>query len=132
MNVIVCGGCDFRNRHVLFKALDQIEADEGAPFKVYEGGARGADYLALRWAEKRGRLQKTIGIDNRLDGYDSDAPKCRNIRMFYEALPALVIGFPGGAGTNHMLSLAHGSGARVMDVEVDGDTFEVHEWPVKK
>lgn len=133
MNIIVCGGRNFQAFHVLIWALDDIleRVDGDTPITLFEGGAKGADAMAEVYAARRNLGHRKVRIDNRLDGYDSDAPRCRNIRMFHEALPGLVIGFPGGPGTRHMLDYAHKAGATVIDVEVDGDKYEVHEWPAK-
>ena len=51
--VLVCGGRDFEDRAALYAKLDRRHASR--PFRsVIEGGARGADTLAVEWARSRG------------------------------------------------------------------------------
>ena len=51
--VLVCGGRDFEDRAALYAKLDRLHASR--PFRsVIEGGARGADTLAVEWARSRG------------------------------------------------------------------------------
>jgi hypothetical protein len=118
VRVLVCGGRHFADRQRVFEALDTIHRETGIT-EVIHGDCRGADRLAGEWA---GRKQIPISVyradwDNiDLPGakirmrngrpYDATAGFRRNIRMLIEGAPQLVIAFPGGNGTEHMVAQA--------------------------
>ena len=54
LKVLVCGGRDFDDRAAVYAKLDRLHADR--PFRaVIAGGARGADTLAIEWANQGSR-----------------------------------------------------------------------------
>lgn len=77
---------------------------------LHEGGARGADRCAQNWAVIHQVLYETHRADWPREG--RRAGPLRNIRMYGEASPDLVIAFKDNFGTNprggteHMVSLA--------------------------
>lgn len=106
MRVLVCGGRNYANIAEVFYALDLIQ-----PSVVIEGGASGADALARRYAIKRGISLLTIEADWKKHG--KAAGPIRNGLMLTAGKPDLVIAFPGGKGTENMVSQAEKAGVPV-------------------
>lgn len=99
MRVLVFGGRDYSDSDAVWAALDRVLAKHG-PFTLVEGGARGADRHAGRWAEARAGVRHEV--------YPADWSKLgrragvvRNQEMLDSGLDAAV-GFPGGRGTADM------------------------------
>jgi hypothetical protein len=113
MRVLVCGGRDYDDMETLDRVLDQKFAE--CPFSVLiHGDARGADSLARTWAFKRGVAQIACPANWRKFGLS--AGRLRNIQMLQEHFPDLVIAFPGGNGTAHMVSVAKRAKVQVLEV----------------
>lgn len=108
--ILVCGGRDYDDRDTLFEALDYYN-----PEVVISGGARGADMLAERWAKARDVVHWIYPARWKVDG--KSAGPLRNIRMFDNSHPDLVLAFPGGRGTAHMVAHAKRAGCEVFEVE---------------
>ena len=118
MKILVCGGRDYDDTDALYIFLDncaRANAARGNPIThVIHGGARGADSLAGAWARARG-TQEVICPAN-WEAYGRRAGVMRNGAM--TALgPDLVIAFPGGNGTAHMIEVARVAGLDVYKVE---------------
>jgi hypothetical protein len=113
MRVLVCGGRDFAGRNLLAATLDQLHAGNGFSL-VIAGGARGADTLAQEWAEARGIPCTVYRAD--WEGLGRKAGPIRNERMLAEGKPELVVAFPGGRGTAHMVRIAREAGVEVIEV----------------
>ncbi len=97
MKVLVTGGREYKNYHILSMALDKIN-----PTFIISGGAKGADSLAERWAKENG---VHIAIVPALwDFYKLSAGVLRNKAML-ELSPDLCLAFPGGKGTRNMVGL---------------------------
>ncbi len=75
--------------------------------------ARGADLLAAAWARSRGIPARPFPADWNRDG--KAAGFLRNVRMLREGRPDLVVAFPGGKGTAHMVGLARRAGVAVLE-----------------
>ena len=114
MKILVCGGRDFYDEDAVFGALDQIHQDYGITTLVH-GAARGADYLAERWAKYRQVNYK--GYPAKWNEHGRGAGPVRNREML-EDNPNIagVVAFPGGVGTNDMVSLAKQQGIAVWDL----------------
>ena len=108
MRVLVCGGREYKNRDAVFRCLDAIN---NPPVQnsldrrdvitlLIHGCATGADTLAGEWAEERGIPVDPYPIEEYEGGFG------RNARMFFRSRPDLVVHFPGGNGTRHMVRLA--------------------------
>lgn len=118
---IVTGGRNFRDQQTLFAALDRLDIS-----LVIEGGASGADLLARQWAEKRGVQHLT---DWALwTAYGKSAGPLRNGHMLSVGLRLafpdedgglIVAAFPGGRGTENMVSAAVRAGVPVHRFGVD-------------
>lgn len=101
MRTIVCGGRDFDNWMWLFHVLDVIEP----PITVLiHGAARGADSLAQAWARDRG-IQE-IPFYPEWDLYGKSAGVRRNTEMLLIGRATRVVAFPGGRGTENMVTQA--------------------------
>src|SRR5262245_46929509 len=100
MKVLVCGGRDFKDAGRIQSVLSAFHAAQPIA-RLIEGGATGADRLARTWA--RGAQVPVTTFAPRWDLYGKSAGPIRNDRMLHEGQPDVVIAFPGGAGTAHMV-----------------------------
>lgn len=105
MRVLVCGGRYFDEWRMVATALDTLEVTV-----LMQGGARGADALALKWAETRGVPVITFPANWRAG--KRGGPE-RNAFMLEEGKPHLVVAFPGGTGTQDMIRRAEAAGVPV-------------------
>lgn len=111
MRVLVCGGRDFTNLKSLYDSLDNIKVITC----IIQGGARGADRLAKRYADENEILCQEFPAD--WIQYGKKAGFIRNKQMLDEGRPDLVVAFPGGRGTAMMIELAKKAGIKVIEVE---------------
>jgi hypothetical protein len=105
--ILVCGGRDFSDRSLLERILDLSLDKWGADgIVIIHGGARGADTLAGEWA----KYHNIECIEEKADWekYGKRAGPIRNQKMLDEHKPEIVVAFPGGTGTTHMVLLAKG------------------------
>lgn len=110
--VLVCGGRDYADYWTVFEVLDGQH--RASPITlVMNGGALGADAFARRWAAERGISCDTYHADWLHHG--KAAGPIRNARML-EAMPDLVIAFPGGKGTADMTRQAKLAGIQVRGI----------------
>lgn len=114
MIVLVCGGRAYDDATFLIQFMD-------AQHKIYRfthvlhGNARGADTLADAWAVARGIQPVACKALWSYHGPRSAGP-IRNSAM--AALnPHIVIAFPGGSGTAHMVSIARERGIKVIEAK---------------
>lgn len=117
--ILICGGrvrVEPARRVCLVLDFLAMHHWSGKVLTVVEGGAEGYDALGAAWARLRGHSHRRVRPDPHLDGYDDEAPKRRNIRMFETHQPDEVVVFPGGPGTRHMIAYALGR-RPVLDVE---------------
>ena len=115
--VLVCGGRDYANAEHVFGVLDElarrmvIEAiRHGACSRSKTKDSAeltGVDRWADEWAISRGVPVQRYPADWRTHG--RAAGPIRNLAMLREPVPAVVIAFPGGAGTAHMTKAARGA-----------------------
>ena len=111
MKVLVCGGRDFADPEKLSKVLDQYK-DMTC---LIQGGAKGADRLAKKWAELRGI--PVITMEANWNYYAKSAGPIRNSWMLDYCEPDYVVMFPGGRGTQDMCEKAEARG-------LDGDVID--------
>ena len=120
MKILVTGGRNYSNPGIVFAALDYLK-----PCKIVHGGARGADSLASRYANNRHvsyAVYPAIWRDNH-GNYNRAAGIQRNMQMLDVEKPDIVLAFPGGKGTRHMITYAQNQGYTVITAEeilVDG------------
>ena len=113
MRVLVCGGRDFGDQAMLGHALDTLHKQQDISV-IIEGDARGADRMAGHWARKNYIADSKFPAD--WDKHGKSAGSIRNHQMLEQGKPDLVVAFPGGRGTRHMVSLALGASVDVMRV----------------
>jgi len=107
MRVLVCGGRDYADHERVNEILDKIH--ETTPItELAQGGAAGADRWGKFWAVDRKVRWREYRAD--WDQHGKAAGAIRNKRMLVEFKPDLVIAFPGGRGTAHMVGIAHAAG----------------------
>lgn len=102
--ILICGGRDFSAWQKGHQILDELKKWFEDEFVVIQGGAKGADAMAAAWASKHGFPM--IEMKPAWDALGHKAGPIRNEWMLKWALPNLIIAFPGGVGTKHMISLA--------------------------
>jgi len=112
MKILVCGGRGYDDYLKLCEELNKLY-DEGVEVVIH-GGAKGADSLAGRWARDTNTQVKVCKPD--WEKYGKSAGILRNIQMLEEETPDLVVAFPGGKGTAHMVSIARKKGVKVIEV----------------
>lgn len=113
MRVLICGGRDYENREEFFWQVSHI-INPNENHTIISGGARGADTLAIDYAETYNLNLEVFMADWNLHG--RAAGPIRNKQMLDEGKPDLVIAFPGGRGTGHMTEIARNAGVEVREV----------------
>jgi hypothetical protein len=117
--VLVCGGRDYGKQwdehlncvvtdthavHKLHYILqDILDTHLESELVIVHGAAPGADSLASAWAKSKHIAEMSFPAD--WSGGKSAGIE-RNIQMLEESEPNLVVAFPGGRGTAHMVGLA--------------------------
>jgi len=102
--ILVCGGREFADYQKIIDTMDHYSQWFAPGFCIIHGGAPGADRLAGRWAAENG--VPAIIFPAHWEFYGGKAGSLRNIWMVVYGMPDLVIAFPGGIGTGHMISYA--------------------------
>jgi hypothetical protein len=134
VRVLVCGGRDYgavafsydpavlanneaRAKIERGKLKDRLAQLRGQGMSLLiHGGARGADSLAGEWAEWNGVPVNIYWAD--WDRFGKSAGIIRNQLMLESGKPDLVVAFPGGRGTAHMVRIANDAGVPVDRVAV--------------
>jgi hypothetical protein len=109
---LVCGGRNFKDRAELADTLDGLHQERGFALMI-AGGSHGADRLTEEWAGTHGLTCEVYHTDWVLLG--RDAGHIRNRRMLAEGRPELVVAFPGGRRTAHLVQLARNAGIEVIE-----------------
>ena len=109
--VLVCGGRKYWDYNKVVEVLDEIR-----PQLIIHGKAAGADTLADKYGIERGLPLMVYSPQYDLYG-PRVAPLKRNEQMLAEGKPTLVVAFPGGTGTKHMVRIAMEAGVEVQVVE---------------
>lgn len=132
--VLVCGGRNFGEGWgevgFVYETLDALHAIAPISFVVH-GNARGADYLAHCWVHRERATVKEIACPADWAKHGKRAGPIRNQNMLGHLRPeaALVIAFPGGAGTRDMVKRARGAGFRVVEVSQERPLTAQPDWP---
>lgn len=106
MKVLVCGGRDFHDYEFMVEHLEEFHALFGFT-ELITGHAEGADTIAEIWAEQAGITVKSYPIEEAdWKAYGKAAGFRRNQLMLDQEHPELVMAFPGGNGTAHMVEIA--------------------------
>lgn len=113
MRVLVCGGRDYDNPAKVHEFLYDLY-DE-TPFELLiSGAARGVDTYAVDWAKAAGVEYREFPAD--WGTFGKKAGALRNHDMLSIGKPDVVVAFPGGRGTSHMVSIAKAEGVKVIQV----------------
>lgn len=114
MKILVCGGRDYTDYDQLEDELNLLWRVHG-DFIIISGMARGADSLAVRYAEQYDcPLEK---FPAQWDVHGRAAGPIRNQQMLDEGKPDLVVACPGGRGTAHMVKIARKAGVEVQEID---------------
>ncbi len=111
--VLVCGGRDFNNAPLLKQALDAVHSKQNIS-TIISGMAKGADTLAVHWANFMGIPVDKYPAD--WNTYKKSAGMIRNRQMLVEGKPDLVVAFRGGDGTENMITQALKAGIPVIKI----------------
>lgn len=112
MRVLVCGGRNWTDKGAVYRALDTINRVYGIDV-VIEGSAQGADRMAGFWARKHRIINIKFHAEWKKHG--KQAGRIRNQEMLAVGGPALVVAFPGGKGTAHMVSIAREARVQIFE-----------------
>lgn len=135
MKILVCGGRNFgefnttkgeprdRDEAIAERKAFKVAMDFYNPTYIIQGAAKGADRMAILWAEKfgvehSGQEFTADWSDGRGGGYK------RNKRMMDEGKPELVVSFPGGTGTAMMMRISRTAGVPVCEISVNRTSSE--------
>lgn len=111
--VLVCGGRYFEDSRLIYSTLDALHVQHNFSVVIH-GDARGADRVAERWADSLGiRVSVYPALWER---WGTRAGPIRNQLMLDQGRPDLVVAFPGGKGTAHMVRIAKEAGVEVVEV----------------
>lgn len=128
LRVLVCGGRDYGHINnaiekdtKLFKerlnqwdkgmaVLDSLDKNN---LVIISGAARGADTIAIVWAEHHNI--ELLKFPAKWEEYGKYAGFVRNTDMLEEGEPTLVIAFPGGSGTRNMIKQARTCNIKVKE-----------------
>lgn len=114
MRILVCGGRDFKDKNLVYKTLWPYYEEYRADLEIISGMARGADHLGWLFAHHHDLKCHEFPAD--WDTYGKKAGPMRNIQMLVEGKPDLVIAFPGGTGTAHMVRISKKAGVKVIEI----------------
>ena len=103
MRVIVCGGRDYQDHERVIKILNAAHNKRPISLLI-EGGAKGADAHAAVWADNNGVARVTCHAN--WGKFNGGAGPRRNQDMINLLNPDSLIAFPGGKGTQDMISRA--------------------------
>ena len=112
MRILVCGGRNFDKWRTVADALDDVLTPINTAILI-QGGAPGADSLAVKWANTRN--VPVITFPPNWSRGKKAGPE-RNAFMLAEGRPDLVVAFPGGRGTADMVARAEAAGVLVKNV----------------
>jgi hypothetical protein len=112
LKVLICGGRDYDPCKVQ-TWLDKFP-EKKMISSIIQGGATGADRGGYYWACENDIEVETFMAD--WDKHGKSAGPIRNREMIKQK-PDLVIAFPGGKGTEDMISMAEKAGVRVITVD---------------
>ena len=116
--VLVTGGRDFTNDTAVERALDILQ-----PKHIIHGDASSADKAAENYAIKN--MLAVTAYPANWDRHGKAAGPIRNNTMLSSSEPDLILAFPGGRGTEHMVQTAHEHGYRVLKASETGSiTFD--------
>lgn len=113
LRVLVCGGLEVDDQHAVFHALDLVLTRYRVSVLIH-GAARGVDTLADQWAVARGIERQVFPVQpEQWERAGLAASPLRNTRMLVAGRPDALVAFPGGPGTEDMVTQARVAGLPV-------------------
>lgn len=120
MKLLVCGGRDFADKEMLTSVLDHFCEVHSITLLIH-GAAPGADSLAASWAAASGIPTRPFPADWKTHG--KAAGPIRN-RQMIKLCPDAVVAFPGGRGTQDMISVAKSAGVYTIEIPEGGGDLD--------
>lgn len=118
--VVVCGGRNFNDYDLLEQKLDFFLANlDKSKIDILSGCARGADTLAIKYAEKRG--YKVYRFPAEWDRYGKEAGIVRNTMMAGSGSHCVAFWNKKSTGTLDMINKAKQQGLVTSIVYYEGD-----------
>lgn len=114
MRILVCGGRDYLNWAKMGNVLSQLFNDGDT---LIHGASKGADFMSEYTVRRYGFKVTVERYPADWDKHGKKAGIVRNSKMLVEGKPDLVVAFPGGRGTDNMISIAKTAGVKVIEVE---------------
>jgi hypothetical protein len=107
LKLLVTGGREFgrhpAEREFIYKMIEETLGDLAIPHVIIQGGAPGADEIAVEWAKLFGVAFETYAVTKEdWCMYGRAAGPIRNSKMLKESKPDKVLAFPGNRGTADM------------------------------
>lgn len=113
--VLVCGGRKFNDGQLFNKTMEEAKKWFDEDYCIINGLATGADSMAHSWAMLAGI--PSICVPANWAVYQNKSGPIRNQWMIDFCAPDLVIAFPGGSGTAHMIKISKEAGIPVWQVQ---------------
>ena len=107
--IVVTGGRDYKDQATLDNVLNALQ-----PTLVVQGGASGADAMAVQWAIDNEVWFETFEAE--WEALGRGAGPVRNQKMLEAHINATVIAFPGNKGTKDCIKRAKSLGMVVLQV----------------
>lgn len=116
MKILICGGRDYTNQVQFYKFIRGFIAENGPITHIICGGQRGADDMAVKYANHR-RIKLTT-YPAAWEKYGPGAGPIRN-QIMLDANPdiSFLIAFPGAKGTADMVTKAKNINLTVIEVK---------------
>jgi hypothetical protein len=112
VRVLVCGGREYGKSQDELLQLEAVLSRIPHIEVVIHGAARGADALAGDWARRNGVKEEIYPAD--WNSFGRAAGPMRNLEMLKAGKPDLVVAFPGGTGTAHMVKASQQAKVKVL------------------
>jgi hypothetical protein len=112
LRVLVTGGRNFNDYLSVVQVLDNLNRIHPIT-AIAHGGASGADSLANDWALFRKKKWAIYTYLPDWQKHGKAAGVIRNVEMLQKFKPWIVVAFPGGKGTKHMVKIARKANIRV-------------------
>lgn len=100
---LICGGRDFIDEVAFDLVMQGLIIQFGAPKRIVQGGASGADTLGRKWAYSH-NIKQIVTYKADWETHGKAAGPIRNKLMLDTEKPDKVIAFPGGRGTANMVT----------------------------
>lgn len=118
MRILICGGRNFNDKQLFIRAMKELEEKHGhfstENTVIIHGAARGADTLGMEYGYSRRFLVKPFHAN--WERYGKSAGVLRNVEMLEKGEPNLVVAFPSGRDTAHMVRIAKAANVPVEEI----------------